>query len=332
MKNASIHPITLDLLSWYDAHARRLPWRTVHPERPPLYHTVVSEMMLQQTTVATVYHRFTDFVATWPDFHGLSQASMDDVLAKWQGLGYYRRAHSLWKCAKILAYQTPITDKEWLSLPGFGLYTSAAVRSIALGHPIIAMDGNIRRILSRYFLEKDEKVLLKKAQILCHPTRSGDVNQALMDMGGKICLPRNPDCSSCPLAKSCGAYAQDLIHAYPPIKIKKAKPTKYVYAYVGHDDLAWALEKRQGSGWLQGGLMGLPLSRLYPEMPSKTFEAHVTHTFTHFHLKIHVMAMDRAAHENAYPHCIWVPTPDLQNYALPTLMKKIIAYKKKKDF
>jgi A/G-specific adenine glycosylase len=236
------------LLNWYDRHGRTLPWRTLYPQMPNVYHVVVSEFMLQQTTVNTVIPYFTAFIQRYPSFQALSQAPLEDVLHGWQGLGYYRRARYLWDCAHYLKEHIPKTIKEWQALPGFGPYMVAAVLSIAFNQPHIALDGNLKRVFSRLFTVHEEAKLTFYSQTFLHPHRTGDVNQALMDLGATLCRPKNPQCTLCPLQTLCKAYAQKNVEAYPPKKIKKAKPVRYVYAYICTKKDRIALEKREGTG------------------------------------------------------------------------------------
>lgn len=306
-----------DLLTWYDQHGRNLPWRAKHVKDINVYYTVVSEFMLQQTTVKTVIPYFHDFIKKFPTFTDLAQASLQEVMHQWQGLGYYRRAKALWESAKSLAVSYPSSDKDWKNLPGFGPYTIAAVRSMAFQEPFIALDGNINRIMSRIFCDHDMKSLGLKSQQFVHPTRSGDVNQALMDVGSSICLPKNPLCLLCPLQKGCMAYEQGCIHEYPKPKIKKIQPVRYAYAYIDMTPTHIALEQREGTGLLKG-LMGVPLSDFWDTCPP-CFDIHVKHTFTHFHLYLEIKL--KKAQEDS---CVWVPLEGLKEYALPTLMKKVI--------
>lgn len=311
------------LLDWYDQHGRTLPWRAKRPQDLNLYYTVVSELMLQQTTVSTVLSYFQPFIERWPNFSSLAAASLDEVLHQWQGLGYYRRAKALWESAKILAVSVPTSESEWKKLPGFGPYTIAAVRSIALRHPMVAIDGNIKRIMARFWADNNEKAIALKAQSFAHADRTGDINQALMDIGSTICTPQAPQCLLCPLRTGCLAYATGRIGGFPSIKKRLAQPIRYGYAFVHVKEEKIALEKREGTGLLKGGLMGVPLSDFWPHPPGNDFTLHVKHTFTHFHLHLQLCHCQEG---DLGHNIIWVPLRELNNYALPTLMKKIITF------
>lgn len=311
------------LLKWYEQHGRVLPWRAHYSQKADFYHVVVSEFMLQQTTVSTVIPYFKKFIEKWPDFKALSEASLDDVLQQWQGLGYYRRARFLWQSAKILKNSIPTSLREWQGLPGFGPYMVAAVGSIAFEAPLIALDGNLKRIFSRLFKENDEKQLRALAQSYLHESRTGDINQALMDLGSGVCTPKAPKCFDCPLQHFCKSYQEKGVAFYPAKKIKPVKPTRYVYAYKWVLEGKIVLEKREGQGLLQGGLMGVPLSGFMDQKP-ENFIIHVKHTFTHFHLYVHVCVDKQPLMNSAYT---WVALNKLEDVALPVLMQKIIKNK-----
>lgn len=310
------------LLGWYDKAQRTLPWRT--PRKNP-YHTWLSEIMLQQTTVATVIPYFNTFIEKWPTVEDLSRASLDEVLIQWQGLGYYSRARNLHKCAQSLAKHFPSTAAELLKLPGIGPYTAAAIASIAFEEKAAAVDGNVVRVISRYFALNTlnpQAEVREKVQSLLPSTRNGDFTQALMEFGALLCRPKNPACEDCPLQQECQAYAQDKVDTFP-VKLPKQKlPTRYATAFIlRREDGAILLRKRPPQGLL-GGMMEVPSTPWVEEKQKAPWTGpQVRHTFTHFHFEINVeVSSDFKAFEG-----IWVHPHDLGGYALPTVMKKIIA-------
>lgn len=214
------------LLQWYDQHRRNLPWRN----DPSLYGTVISEFMLQQTQVATVIPYYLKWMDAFPDFETLAAASETTILKSWEGLGYYSRARNLHRLARIITSRQskPTTYEEWLTLPGIGPYTAAAIASIALGEVRAVVDGNVARVLNRLHGDKnrypDSGTLVKAyrpvARELIDPERPGDFNQALMELGALLCRPRSPDCPSCPWRHSCKSHLTDDPSALPLIKKK----------------------------------------------------------------------------------------------------------------
>lgn len=202
------------LLGWYRRHARSLPWR----ERPGLYPTVVSEFMLQQTQVKTVLPYFARWLAEWPDFAALAAAPEERVLRLWEGLGYYSRARNLHRLARAVAArpEPPRTPAAWRELPGVGPYTAAAITSIAFGHPAACVDGNVVRILARLTADRTAyrdsvaaaKALGPLAEALLDHAVPGDHNQAMMELGATVCLPRAPACLTCPVREFCAGARQ----------------------------------------------------------------------------------------------------------------------------
>ena len=202
------------LLKWFSRHARRFPWRSRDSGRVAGYAVWVSEVMLQQTRTSTVVPYFRRWMREFPSLRSLAAAPTERVLAAWEGLGYYHRAHQIHRTARLLmrrsAGRLPHTADELRALPGIGPYTAAAIASIAYRQDEIALDGNLRRVLSRYFdvrpstSEKArDSILIQKGNSLLPRGRAGDFNQALMDLGAQICTPRAPRCTECPLARSC---------------------------------------------------------------------------------------------------------------------------------
>ena len=199
------------LLRWYSAHQRELPWRR---DRDP-YRVWVSEIMLQQTRVAAAVPYYERFLARFPAVEALARARPQSVLRAWAGLGYYSRARSLHAAARkvVAAGRFPATYEEWKALPGIGAYTAAALSSIVLGLPFAVVDGNVRRVLAR--LHADDGPTQQKADALLDRRRPGDFNQALMELGATVCLPRAPLCGACPLASQCRALAAGAVEKHP---------------------------------------------------------------------------------------------------------------------
>jgi len=332
------------LLRWYDSRARELPWR-VPPAarrrgvRPDPYRVWLSEIMLQQTTVAVVRHRFPRFVDLWPTVRALAAAPEGQVMAAWAGLGYYARARNLLKCARLVADahggRFPETREGLIALPGIGPYTAAAIAAIAFDRPETVVDGNVERIMARYFavsepLETVKPELARLAATLTPRERPGDYAQALMDLGATVCTPRAPDCAACPLGAGCRALAGGCAAELPRRLPKAAKPLRRGIAYVARRvDGAWLLERRPARGLL-GGMLGWPCSdwgrepRESPPLAADWADtgAEVSHVFTHFRLRLSVrVALVRGR-----------PTPrvgsfvagsDFRPAALPSVMRKV---------
>ena len=260
------------LLDWYDQHARLLPWR-VSPqaraagERPDPYRVWLSEIMLQQTTVAAVKSYYDRFTALWPTVSDLAAAEDAQVMGEWAGLGYYARARNLLKCARVVAHdhggRFPTQREALLALPGIGPYTAAAISAIAFDAPEVVVDGNVERVMARRFdirtpLPAAKPELTEAAARLTPKSRPGDYAQAVMDLGATICTPRNPACGICPWRAPCAARTVGNQADLPFKTPKKAKPTRLGIAYVARrTDGAWLLERRPDNGLL-GGMLGWP--------------------------------------------------------------------------
>ncbi len=307
------------LLIWYDKASRTLPWRK-SPPNP--YYTWLSEIMLQQTTVATVIPYFHDFLKKWPTLKDLAGASLDDILVAWQGLGYYSRARNLHKCAQELAKAFPSTKEELLKLPGIGPYTAAAIAYIAFEQKSAAVDGNVIRVLSRYFAipaPKPMEEVKNSLQTLLPEARCGDFTQALMELGALVCRPKNPSCDLCPLQTDCKAYILGKSEAFPTKALKQKLPTRYATAFlIQREDGALLLRKRPSQGLL-GGMMEVPTTP-WEETHTREERLVVKHTFTHFHFQVGICYLPTAEGFEG----VWVHPQDLKSYALPTVMKKII--------
>ncbi|MFT6119472.1 MAG: A/G-specific adenine glycosylase [Yoonia sp.] len=333
-----------DLLDWYDVHARDMPWRVPPADRkagvlPDPYAVWLSEVMLQQTTVAAVRAYHAKFMGLWPTVADLAVAEDADVMAAWAGLGYYARARNLLKCARAVVSdhggEFPKTNDALLSLPGIGPYTAAAVSSIAFDQPSVVVDGNVERVMARLHDVHDplpaSKVHLTELAAGHTPQkRPGDYAQAVMDLGATICSPRNPACGICPLRLPCAANAAGTAAELPKKTPKKKTPTRYGIAYVvRRTDGAWLLETRPESGLL-GGMLGFPTTD-WSDAPDtappvdtdwQTLNTIAKHTFTHFHLELTILT---ATTDTAPMRGHFVAVADFDPTALPTAMRKVYA-------
>ena len=330
------------LLGWYDTHARAMPWRVPPADKqagvaPDPYRVWLSEIMLQQTTVAAVRDYFVKFTTLWPDVGALAAAEDADVMAAWAGLGYYARARNLLKCARMVVADHggvfPDTVEALQTLPGIGPYTSAAIASIAFDRQATVVDGNVERVMSRLYavevpLPTSKPELTALATALTPEARQGDYNQAVMDLGATICTPKSPACGICPWMGGCKARAQGIAADLPRKLPKKQKPTRLGIAYVARRmDGAWLLETRPETGLL-GGMLGWPGSE-WSDAPvaAPPLEAdwqdtgvEVRHTFTHFHLKLQVLTALTEL-EPARGH--FVAHDRFRPADLPTVMRKV---------
>jgi A/G-specific adenine glycosylase len=298
------------ILAWYDRHHRDLPWR-VPPAaraagaRPDPYRVWLSEVMLQQTTVAAVRDHFAAFTGRWPRVEDLAGAPRDEVLAAWAGLGYYARARNLHRCAVAVAEaggRFPDTEDGLRALPGIGPYTAAAIAAIAFDRPAAVVDGNVERVMARLHAETaplpEAKARLRgHAAALTPAGRPGDYAQAVMDLGATICTPRRPACGLCPWRAACRGHAAGIAETLPARAPKAAKPVRHGTAFLALDGKGRVLTARRPPSGLLGGMLALPSTgwaETAPE-PAPPFAAdwrpagEVRHTFTHFHLRLAVL-------------------------------------------
>lgn len=337
-----------DLLAWYDRHRRKMPWRAPPGVTADPYAVWLSEIMLQQTTVTAVKPYFEAFLARWPTVADLARAKVEDVMTAWAGLGYYARARNLHKCAGVVAGAYagvfPDTEEGLLELPGIGPYTAAAIASIAFGRRAVVVDGNVERVMARLFavtepLPKSKPTLVAHAGRLTPQARPGDYAQAVMDLGATVCTPKSPACVLCPWSDACLARAQG-IQEELPAKLKKAEtPTRYGVAFwMARKDGAVLLRRREAKGllggmtevpstdwrakkWTKGDTSAaLPFARGWRRLPGV-----VTHTFTHFHLELTVMAADLTAAQakKLDGGAIWTPLERIGDAGLPSVMAKV---------
>jgi A/G-specific adenine glycosylase len=320
------------LLSWYDRAGRSLPWR-VRGGRADPYRVWLSEIMLQQTTVAAVVPYFGRFLEAWPSVSDLATAPRDDVLSAWAGLGYYSRARNLHAAAQALAANGfPDTEQGWRKLPGVGAYTAAAIAAIAYDHPANVVDGNVERVIARLRAVEtplpDAKPELRAlAAELITPTRPGDYAQALMDLGATVCTPKSPKCEQCPWVSACAAFATGQPETFPRRAPKAERPHRHGAVYrIQRDDKFW-LVRRPDKGLL-GGMAALPTTEWRAKKFTRT-EAlkhapvsapwkkigQIEHVFTHFALTLDVYEADYAPPNDGW----WGDAS-----ALPTVFKKAV--------
>ncbi len=345
------------LLAWYDRHGRVLPWRARGAERPEPYRVWLSEIMLQQTTVATVGPYFRAFLQRWPTVADLAAAPVEAVLDAWAGLGYYARARNMHRCAQVIradfAGVFPDDEARLRQLPGIGPYTAAAIAAIAFGRRASVVDGNVERVIARLFAV-ETPLPAAKAEVRALAAgllpadspkdfhtdfRYGDFAQAMMDLGATVCLPRGPRCDVCPLAKDCAGRAAGIADTLPRQAAKALRPTRRGVAFwIEGPDGAVLLRRRPPRGLL-GGMLELP-STDWRETDWPPAEARaaapvsadwrplpgvVRHTFTHFHLELAVW-VGTAAKGDATNAGLWVRRDQLGDLGLPTLMRKAVAH------
>jgi len=310
------------LIQHYVDNFRSLPWRSPPGEAPPdPYRVWLSEVMLQQTTVATVRPRFERFVLRWPDVEALAAARDEDILNEWAGLGYYARARNLIACAREVAKRGafPSSAEELRALPGIGAYTSAAIAAIAFGEKAAAVDTNVERVIARlHGLKRRPRLEMERLVLgLIPKDRPGDFIQAMMDLGAMICRPARPRCGDCPLRSDCTAFASGEPEAFPARKLRAARPRKYGIAYwIESDGQVW-LVRRPPKGML-GGMAALPGSEWTDaKLPRIVSLGSVRHVFSHFALDLHLVPRAEPEGEGW-----WQPLDRLDEAGLPTLYKK----------
>ncbi len=340
------------LLRWFDENARDLPWRRT---KDP-YAIWVAEVMLQQTqsdTVKPYYHRF---LKRFPTVRHLARAKLDSVLKVWEGLGYYSRARNLHRAAREVVRtfggRLPQTKKELLTLPGVGLYTAGAIASIAFGRAEPLVDGNVTRVLCRLFRIRQDprsgivrKNLWILAEALLPADKAGSFNQAMMELGATVCLPRSPRCQACPLRRTCSAREHDEQEKLPRRASRKPLPRHKVVVAVIYRNSRILIDKRKPNGLL-GGLWEFPGGKVRKGEPLETALARevreelrvtvrilrplatVQHSYSHFSVTLHVFECDYVSGTPKCRDCVdykWVYPKQLKNFAFPAANKKIIA-------
>jgi A/G-specific adenine glycosylase len=335
-----------DLLAWYDGARRVLPWRAPPGEVADPWAVLVSEIMLQQTTVATVTPRFGPFLARFPTPSAMAAAPLDDVLHAWQGLGYYRRARGLHATAVAIrdrhGGRVPGTVAALEALPGIGAYTAAAVAAIAFGEAVVPVDGNVARVLARLLAHAAPPSPTKAefrpaAMALAHPARAGELAQAVMELGALVCTPRRPACGGCPWRHACRAHATGRTAELPVRAAKPARPTRHAVAMLIEDGAGGICFRRRPDEGLLGGLIELPMSPLrdrpfaseaellaaLPAADWRQLPGGVRHVFTHFTLEVVLVEGQPAV---PIADGFFQPRERLHELALPTLTRKVLRH------
>lgn len=331
--------IATALLAWYDRNARDLPWRArPGANAPDPYRVWLSEVMLQQTQVASVIPYFDKFTRAWPSVEALAASEDADLMAAWAGLGYYARARNLLACAREVARRGafPDTEQALRELPGVGGYTAAAIAAIAFGRRAVVVDANVERVVARLFAV-EQALPGAKATIYAHTdsitpdTRSGDFAQAMMDLGSGICTARSPKCLLCPLREHCVGFAGGAPERYPVKAAKKAKPQRHGTMFWLARDGQVLLVRRPDKGLL-GGMRALPTGPWADSPPGldgapaaadwQMLGDTVSHGFTHFNLAVGLAAATIPSHAGAAVPGEWWPVAELESAGLPTVFAK----------
>ena len=339
--DSDIKAMRAAILAWYDAEGRTLPWR-VRPEdrvrgaRPEAYAVWLSEVMLQQTTIAHGTPYWRKFLSLYPTVEDLAAAPLDEVLTHWAGLGYYARARNLHKCAKIIAEagEWPTTRAGLIQLPGIGDYTASTIAAICFDEPTTIVDGNVERVMARLHavetpVPKARPELKRLAAVLSDPDRPGDYGQAVMDLGATVCTPRSPGCLLCPWQGWCVARREGEPERYPVKAKKRAVPEKRGHAWVALKNGDVWLRRRPEDGLL-GGMMEVPTGEWAAEAPEAApplpadwtrQPAPVRHVFSHFALTLEVWVGEVEAMPGEGG---WVAVDALDGEALPSLFRKVL--------
>ncbi|TGE00126.1 A/G-specific adenine glycosylase [Methylobacterium nonmethylotrophicum] len=340
-------PDAADLLVWYDRHRRALPWRALPGVAPDPYRVWLSEIMLQQTTVAAVKPYFARFLERFPTVEALAAAAEETVMSAWAGLGYYSRARNLHACAKAVAAAGgfPDTVEGLRKLPGIGAYTAGAIAAIAFDRPAAAVDGNVERVVSRLYavetpIPAARPEIRRLAEALVPQERPGDFAQAVMDLGATLCTPKRPACALCPWMRPCRARAEGLQETFPR-KVKKAagqlrRGAAFVVLRAGDDAILLRTRPSEGllgamaepptSEWRADydpaqALLDAPLDARWKRLPGT-----VRHVFTHFPLELTVFLARVAAGTPAPEGMRFTPRAGLEAEPLPGAMKKVLAH------
>ena len=339
------HDVAAPLLRHYRKHARTLPWRSPPgASAPDPYRVWLSEIMLQQTTVAAVIPYFKTFTTRWPTVDALADADEAELMAAWAGLGYYARARNLIGCARTVAREHggrfPTTEQELRALPGIGAYTAAAIAAIAFGQRAVVVDGNVERVVSRLFAVEEalpgaKPKLRDLADSITPDADAGDFAQAMMDLGATICTPRNPACGICPLMEGCAARRLGDPARFPVKAAKKARPERKGTAWwIEAEGHVW-LVRRPDKGLL-GGMMALPTGDWTEgaDESARPLAGHwqamgvVRHVFTHFSLELSVEALllpsrpDAAMLASVTGAGQYWPVDEIDRAGLPTLFAR----------
>lgn len=340
-------PQAADLLTWYDRHRRVLPWRALPGESPDPYRVWLSEVMLQQTTIAAVKPYFQRFLERFPSVEALAQAPEESVMSAWAGLGYYSRARNLHACARAVAEagRFPDTLEGLRKLPGIGAYTAGAIAAIAFDRPEAAVDGNVERVVTRLFavetpIPAARPEIRRLTQALVPAERPGDFAQGLMDLGSTICTPKRPACALCPWMDPCESRALGLQETFPrkvkAVKGEERQGAAFVAIRSGDEavllrtrppeGLLGAMAEPPTSAWESGydvarALLDAPLDARWKRLP-----ATVRHVFTHFPLELTVFVARVGLGTVPPPGMRFTARRDLDEEPLPGVMRKVLAH------
>lgn len=344
-----IHAFRESLLEWYDQNRRDLPWRYAPGEAADPYAVWLSEIMLQQTTVAAVIPYFLKFVSKWPDVFALAAADINEVMKEWAGLGYYARARNLHKCAQVVAFERggvfPEDQKDLMTLPGIGEYTSAAIRAIAFGKSATVVDGNVERVMARvHGLQGDRQEVKKQAKDHArayfegYEERPGDLAQAFMDLGAGVCIPKIPRCVACPLEKHCSSAHTLLSAGRAELSKVSIRPAKKGYVYWVDCGRGNILAHRRSPGGLLGGMLCLPTTGwvgLEQDLKHLPFilitegappHGEIRHSFTHFELSLLIFQAKVDMAHNLPEGYTEVPVTSFESAGFPSVFRKVGAY------
>ena len=330
------------LLDWFDSHRRALPWRALPRETPDPYAVWLSEIMLQQTTVAAVKPYYAAFLARWPKVSDLAAAQDEAVMQAWAGLGYYARARNMLACArKVVAEhggQFPASEAALRALPGVGAYTAAAIAAIAFGQRAVVVDGNVERVVARLYALDEPLPAAKRAiaaltDTITPDARAGDFAQAMMDLGSGICTPKSPKCLLCPLAVDCAALKSGDPASFPRRASKAARPARVGTVFVAIAKGKKVLLRTRPPKGLLGGMSEFPGTEWTTGSQSDALDSaplaaqwteagHVDHVFTHFSLRLRVLRAEVSA-KKMPDDGRWVDIDALSQEALPSLMRKV---------
>ena len=346
-KKQKMADFTTEIEQWYRQHKRALPWReTTNP-----YYIWLSEIILQQTRVEQGRAYYERFVSAFPSVQALAAASEEQVLLLWQGLGYYSRARNLHKAAQQIVARGsfPSDYKSILSLPGVGPYTAAAIASFSFGLPYAVVDGNVFRVLSRYFgietpidSTRGKKEFTALADELLDKKRPALYNQAIMDFGAVVCKPSGTECFLCPICETCMAYAQNIVQLLP-VKEKKIEPkTRWLsYVYVYTDDEVLISRRTEDDIWKglyefslvesSEELSLASLQHLFPQGQWTMLRQGFVHQLTHQRLLVNFYLLKLLKKDTSLQGQ-WVKKAELQNYAFPQLLIKLLSHTDNKDF
>ena len=334
------------LLKWYEKNKRELPWRNIKPNNQAnAYYVLVSEFMLQQTTVNTVIKRFNEFIKLWPSIDKLSRISENRILRFWSGLGYYNRATNLLKTIKIISRdfksKVPQHYDQLIELPGVGDYTAKAILGIAYNQPVLPLDTNIKRIIARLYgmktlLRLNKKTIEDIATKYQSPNKASDLIQSFMDYGSAICLPRNPKCEKCVIKKFCEARKKNIQHLIPFKKSNlEKKKIKFTRAYIIMNKKNEVLVNRRKSKGMLASMLEVPndewvdakkkLKRhdIYKDLSVKYKRiGKIIYSFSHFDLDIDIYK-SKVMKKN-YKNFNWIQSNKIDTSGMPTVMKEIV--------